>query len=179
MLPEFVKGRLKPFSLDLPGCNSWQHKTLNMHRGVIHWDATTTPCTVMEIQDKVRTIVRQRLRPSWWRGFGFGAVVSLSDVDDSLKEVANLVDVRNNGKGTWQWIVLHFPSLQTALGVCTWTEGYLAPVYHDLLAALREEGLECESHQREMDTLQKTLITIQRKLSITHQIADVVQKLTR
>jgi hypothetical protein len=165
MLPEFIHKRLKPLATELPpSWRLWEYKTLNMHRGVIHWDATATPRTLTEIRDTVRAVVHDRFRPSWWRGFGFGAIVSLDHVDDSFQQAADLVDVRNNGKGTWQWLVLHFPNSQTALGVCTWTEGYLAPVYHDLLDELQSAGFSCQSSRKDMDAFMKHLFAVQEKL---------------
>jgi hypothetical protein len=165
MLPDFFGGRLKPLAVDLPSSwRLWQYKSLNLHRGVIHWDATARPCTLSKIRDEVRAVVRDHFRPSWWRGFGFGAIVSLGDVDDSFNHAADVVDVRNNSQGTWQWLVLHFPGTQTAVGVCTWTEGYLAPVYHDLLAELRKTGFTCESFQKDMDALMRRLLVVRDKL---------------
>jgi hypothetical protein len=179
MLPEFIGARLKPWTVDLPpSWQLWQYKSLNMHRGVIHWDATSITCTLTEIRDQIRTVVRDRFRPSWWRGFGFGVIVSLNHVDESFKGVADLVDVRNNGKGTWQWIVLHFPASQAALGVCTWTEGFLAPVYRDLLSALRNSGFTCESYQKDMDALMKGLTAIQRKLSVARRLLGGLEGLS-
>jgi hypothetical protein len=171
MLPEFVGKRLKPWSVDLsPALQLWQYKSLNLHRGVIHWDATSNACTLSEIRDQVRAVVREHFRPSWWRGFGFGVVVSLNHVDDSFKDAADLVDVRNNSKGVWQWLVLHFPTSQTAVGIRTWTEGYLAPVYHDLVSALRNSGFSCDCFQKDMDAFQKTLLTIKQKLSVARRV---------
>lgn len=178
MLPEFVGTRLKPLAVHLPSTwRLWQYKSLNIHRGVIHWNATSIRCTLPEIRNQVRTVVREQFRPSWWRGFGFGAVVSLDHLDESFESVSDLVDVRNNTKGVWQWIVLHFPALQAAAGVCTWTEGYLTPVYRDLLFALEESGFACESYQKDMDALMKALVAIQKKLSVTQLAIDGIKAL--
>ena len=164
MLPEVFDGRLKPWPGDLPPhWRLWQHKTLNIHRGVMHWDATGRSCQLSEVRLQVREVVRECFRPSWWRGFGFGVVVSLSQLDESFQDVAQLVDVRNQRRGVWQWVVLHLPAVQIATGICTWTEGYLAPVYRDLLLALQKSGFECHSHQRDMDALLKTLRDIHEK----------------
>lgn len=171
MLPDFIGQRLKPWAADLPpSWRLWQYKSLNLHRGVIHWDATSTTIALPEIRDQVRTVVRNHFRPAWWRGFGFGAIVSLDHVDESFKHAADLVDVRNNGKGTCQWLVLHFPSSQTAIGIRTWTEGYLAPVYHDLLSELRNTGFTCESYQKDMDAFMKQLTAISQKLRTAKRV---------
>lgn len=178
MLPDFVGTRLKPLSVDLPPAwQLWQYKSLNMHRGVIHWDASRTRCTLPEIRDQIRTVVRDQFRPSWWRGFGFGVIVSLNDFDESLKDAADLVDVRNNGKGCWQWIVLHFPASQAAAGICTWTEGYLAPVYRDLLSSLQATGVACESYRKDMDAFTKTLRDIHKKLRVAKRVMGGIEGL--
>jgi hypothetical protein len=165
MLPSFIGERLQLLATDLPpSWQLWQYKSFNMHRGVIHWDATSTTCTFADIRDQVRTAVLAQYRPSWWRGFAFGVIVSLNHLDESFQGIDELVDVRNNSKGTWQWIVLHFPTLKTATGIQTWTDGYLAPVYNDLLAALQTSGFTCETHRKDMDALMKSLFAIQRIL---------------
>jgi hypothetical protein len=170
-LPEFVFDRLKPWPSQAPaGWRFWQYKSLNMHRGILHWDATGAAPKLAELRQQVRKLVPEQFRPSWWRGFGFGVIVSLDVVDDSFQQLADLIDVRNHNKGTWQWMVLHLPSIQSAVGVCTWTEGYLAPVYHDLLAQLSEAGFTCESHKKDMDALMKALTVIHHRLRIAQQL---------
>lgn len=179
VLPDFIHNRLKPMPADLPPqWQLWQHKTLNLHRGILHWDATSSPVTLDQIQSEVRSVVRECFCPSWWRGFGFGAIVSLADADDSFGRVVDLVDARNNGKGTWQWIVLHFPESQAAFGICTWTEGYLAPVYRDLIAAFQAAGIICDSHKKDMDAVMKTLLTIQKHLRTAKRVLGAVDGFT-
>ncbi|MBO0698250.1 MAG: hypothetical protein J2P46_07645 [Zavarzinella sp.] len=171
MLPDFVGRRLKPLATDLPETwRLWEHKTLNIHRGVIHWDATATDDTLADVREEVRAVVARYFRPAWWRGFGFGTVVSLGHADESFGRAAELIDVRNNRRGTWQWLALHFPKLREAVGVCTWTEGYLAPVYRDLLEALRGAGFRCQSYQRDMDALVKHLVTVAEKLRAAKRV---------
>lgn len=164
---DFIGSRLRPLSTDLPrGWQLWQQKSLNLHRGVIHWQIGSAKLTLPEIRDRVRTVVREQFRPRGFRGFGFGVVLSLTDVDDSLKHAGNLVDVRNNSQGVWQWIVLHLPEVRAAAGICTWSKGYLSSVYDGLLASLHDSGYDCESHQKDMDAFMKRLTAIQNKLSV-------------
>jgi hypothetical protein len=178
LLPEFIGARLKPLAAVLPASwRLWQYKSLNLHRGVIHWDATATPCTLPQIRDQVRGVVRNHFRPSWWRGFGFGAVVSLNHLDDSFNDAADLVDVRNNSQGVWQWIVLHFPTLHATTGVRTWTEGYLAPVYLHLYSALERSGYTCDNCRKDMDALMKLLIELRQKWSVARGVLDGLAKL--
>src|SRR4051812_32847858 len=107
-LPEFLGSKLKPLSgIFPPSLQLWQYKSLNQHRGVIHLDATSSHRTVAQIREQVRDVVRDHFRPSWWRGFGFGAVISLDQWDESFEDAPDLVDGRNNRIGVWQWVVLH------------------------------------------------------------------------
>jgi hypothetical protein len=168
----FIGKRLKPLATSEVEWQLWQYKSLNMHRGVLHWDATAQRPTLSDIRDSTRNLVAQHYRPAWWRGFGFGAIVSLTEYDPTFAALADLVDVRNDRRGAWQWIVLEFPTARAAVGVCTWTEGYLAPVYRDLLAQLTAEGYDCRSYQREPDALVKALLEIHEKLRIVHYLAS-------
>jgi hypothetical protein len=173
ILEALIGRRLKRLPSDLPtSWTLWQRKTLNIHRGIIHLDLRGSAVSLERVRDDVRRTVRDCFRPSWWRGFGFGTILSLSEADDSLTQVADLIDVRNNGKGTWQWIILHFESPSAAIGVCTWTEGYLAPIYREFLEERRQAGCLCESHKKDMDAVLKALHAI-RKLSPTNQALRV------
>ena len=51
-----------------------------------------------------------------------------------------LVDIRENGKGTLQWVILVASHVRTALAVHAWIEGYLRPVSPDVLEALEAKG---------------------------------------
>jgi hypothetical protein len=136
-------------------------------------DLTGSVVSLESVGEQVRRSVQDVFRPSWWRGFGFGTVLSLREADDSPIHAANLIDVRNNGKGTWQWIILHFESPGAAIGICTWTEGYLAPIYREFLDKRRQAGCFCESHKKEMDAVLKALHSI-RKLSPSYQVLRIM-----
>jgi hypothetical protein len=173
-LPEFIHSRLKPHPAAVAGgWRLWQYKSLNRHRGVIHWDATNLRCTLPDISARVREVVRDHFRPAWWRGFGFGAIVSLNHFDASFEQLPSLIDTINNRRGVWQWIVLHFPAAQSAVGVHTWTQGFLAPVYADLISVLENQGVLCATHNREVHPLIRTLTAIHEKLRVIHLLGAV------
>lgn len=166
-ISEVLSRRLKPKPAEVPsGWALWEHKTLNIHRGVIEWDSRGSQVCLDSLREEVRDVVRQRFRPSWWRGFGFGVIVTLDVFDESLKDAASLIDVRNTSKGCWQWLVLSFPAAQSAIGVQTWTEGYLAVTYQDVLAELESSGIHCQSLKRDMDAFVKGLLAVQNRLSL-------------
>lgn len=81
-------------------------------------------------------------------------VGGISTRPDDLKM---LVDIRENAKGTLQWVVLTAARAQTALGVHTWLEGYLSPVYREILEHLMGQGWEVASAKREKDGLMNFL----------------------
>jgi hypothetical protein len=73
---------------------------------------------------------------------------------DDLKA---LVDVRENEQGDLQWVVLVASDVRVALGVHTWVEGYLSPVYRDTFQALAGSGYRVTSVKREKDGVMKFL----------------------
>jgi hypothetical protein len=53
--------------------------------------------------------------------------------------------------------VLVSPAKKTVLACHTWIEGYLSPVYRDLLGRLQERSFQITSVRREKDGLMKVL----------------------
>ena len=68
-----------------------------------------------------------------------------------------LVDVRENSKGTLQWVILAADTARAAIGVHTWMEAYLSPVYRKTLDALARAGYHIASARKEKDGLMKFL----------------------
>jgi hypothetical protein len=133
----------------------WEKRNLNIHRVVGLW--TGGPSSARTIGKETRATLARHFRRAWWRGLGFGAVVEVRDIEGFPEEFRELVDGRENSKGTWQWVVLVSPEHRKAAGLHTWIEGYLSPVYRALLAFLHEQGFEIESVRREKDGLMKVL----------------------
>jgi hypothetical protein len=110
-----------------------------------------------QIAATIRQTVKQEFRPGWLRGFGFGAVVHLANVPNDLATIVKFVDKRNKTCGVWQWVILCFDDEKVALGVHTWLQGYLRPVYDSLLQQIAALGYRCDSTDVEIDALQATL----------------------
>jgi hypothetical protein len=87
-------------------------------------------------------------------------VAEVSAISLSPGDLKLLVDIRENNKGTLQWVILVASHAQTALGVHTWIEGYLSPVYRDILQALAAKGYQIASAKREKDGLMKFLTAV-------------------
>lgn len=143
-----------------PAWRVWEHKTLNRHRGVLHWRPAGEAPTFARVADVMRGQAAASFRVSWWRGFAFGALVELPKVPADVDALKGVIDVRDNPKGTWQWTVVVCPPARTAVGIHTWIEGYLSPVYRGLIDLHREQGFEVGSVRKEKDGLMNFLTSI-------------------
>jgi len=88
---------------------------------------------------------------------GFGVVAEVTVNALRTDDLKRLVDGRENPKGTLQWVVLVANDTHSALGVHTWMEVYLSPVYRDILQALSTTGYKVASARKEKDGLMKFL----------------------
>ena len=136
----------------------WEHKTWNVHRGVLCWRPMLEDLTIDELATTVREKVERSFKRSWWRGFGFGVLVVLDAKPDAFKIIDQFIDTRENAKGTWQWVILVFPKANVAVGVHTWTAGYLSSVFQGLLNAWEATGFRAESFKKEPDKLMRFLL---------------------
>jgi hypothetical protein len=155
---EVLRSRLKPRE-DILGTEwrLWEHKTLNLHRAVLHWQATDRTPGLPRMSELVREQAESRFRIAWWRGFAFGALIEAEAVPPDLPAAEDCIDTRANAKGTWQWLIYACATAQVAVGVHTWTEGFLSPVYRGLLDCYRSAGYEVGSFRKEKDRLMKFL----------------------
>ena len=131
----------------------WERKTFNLHRGVIDWPITETASSIDDIAAKLRSGVQLEFRPGRFRGFGFGTILHFQNVPSDCGRLCEYVDTRNRKDGVWQWIILCFDEVKRAIGIHTWQHGYLRPVYESILGQLRSCGYECESVDKDVDTL--------------------------
>ncbi len=140
----------------------WEHKTLNLHRGVLHWRPAADALSAEEIGRRVREEVERAFRISWWRGFGFGAWVESKAVPRDIAALIDSIDARRNGRGTWQWVILACTSVGVAVGIHTWAAGYLTPVHRGLLAEYEEAGVSVGSFTKEKGPLMQFLTSAAR-----------------
>src|SRR5262249_53344034 len=87
----------------------------------------------------------------------YGVVVDVANISLRPDDLKMLVDVRENETGVLQWVILVATDARVALGVHTWMEGYLSPVYRATLEALQQAGYTITSVKREKDGLMKFL----------------------
>jgi hypothetical protein len=107
---------------------------------------------------EIRKVIARNFKRSWWRGMAYGVVAGAAEVSLRPDDLKMLVDVRENEKGTLQWVILVASDARIAVGVHTWIEGYLSPVYRDTLQALATTGCQITSVQRDKDGLMKLLV---------------------
>jgi hypothetical protein len=140
-----------------PGWTFWELRTLNMHRVVGLFNEYRQFTDAHDLEAEIRGVVSRNFKCSWWRGMAYGVVAEVAAISLSPDGLKTLVDVRENEKGTLQWVVLVASDARVALGVHTWMEAYLSPVYRGTLQALAETGYKVASAKKEKDGLMKFL----------------------
>jgi hypothetical protein len=118
----------------------WEHKTFNIHRAVVYWDASNLQPTIDDIRNDIRTLIKDNFKVRFWRGFGFGSITELSELPDDIGNFEKCVDQRDNRNGTWQWAVIIGNNSKKYLSNHTWAKGYLTPVYESLLNYIQSSG---------------------------------------
>ena len=136
----------------------WEHKTFNIHRGVLEWRPQNRLEQYSEVTTAVRGKVAETFKRAWWRGFAFGVLVELPQLPSDAADCGTDVDVRENSNGTWQWSLLVCPATKVAVGIHTWTSGYLSPVYQSLVDYFKSEGYNVGNFKRDKDKLMAFLV---------------------
>jgi len=140
-----------------PGWRFWEVRTLNMHRvvGLLH--EYRRFADARDFEGTIRGVVARNFKAAWWRGLAFGVVAEVAVSSVGAEDLKILVDGRENPKGTLQWVVLVDSDTHIALGVHTWMEAYLSPVYRQALRALETTGYQVASARKEKDGLMQFL----------------------
>ena len=90
----------------------------------------------------------------------FGVVIDVPAMRITPDEIEAMIDVRDNRKGTLQWIIVVARSSSAALGVHTWIEGYLSPVYRGVIQQLRADGFDVATATKEKGVLMTVLTNV-------------------
>jgi hypothetical protein len=155
---EVLQSKLCIRESSIEECQVWEHKTFNTHRGVLHLRFTESQ-SLFQMSETVTQRVSELFRVSWWRGFGFGAVLESPNIPEDVATIDSYIHTRAKSKATWQWIILTCPTAETAIGVHTWVEGYLTPVFRRLLDHYESLGYQVGSFKKEKDQLMQFLTT--------------------
>ncbi len=139
------------------GWTFWELRTLNLHRVVGLLNEYRQFADAHDLGAEIRAVVSRNFKRSWWRGIAYGVVAEVAAISLSPDDLKILVDIRENSTGTLQWVILVASHARVALGVHTWIEAYLSPVYRGTLQTLAETGYQVASVKREKDGLMKFL----------------------
>lgn len=139
----------------------WEHKTLNIHRGVLVWRPQQA-LSWHEMSEAISQQAQVAYKVRRWRGFGFGVIVESPTIPEDIATIDEAIHTQAQSRGTWQWCILVCPPVQTAIGIHTWMRGYLTPVYQELLLHYQTQGFEIGSCKKEKDRLLQFITTIAR-----------------
>nr|NJM04325.1 hypothetical protein [Desulfobacula sp.] len=134
----------------------WEHKTFNIHRAILYWPNKSDQ-TYPEMSDAIRNKIYEKFKVSWWRGFGYGAIIKVPTIPNGIDKIDDSIDIRDNQNGTWQWTILVCQESNSIIAVHTWMAGFLTPIYEALLNSYRTEGYEVGNFKKEKDKLMKFL----------------------
>ena len=140
-----------------PGWMFWELRTLNRHRVVGLVNPYRQFADAHDLEAEIRGVVSRNFKRSWWRGMAYGVVADVAAISLGPDDLKTLVDIRENSGGDLQWVILVASHARGALGVHTWIEAYLSPVYRGTLQALAATGYAIASVRREKDGLMKFL----------------------
>jgi len=143
-----------------PGWRFWELRNLNLHRVVGLAGEYRQFADARDLEAEIRGVLTRNFKRAWWRGIAYGVVAEVSAISVRTDDLKLLVDVRENDKGTLQWVTLVASHARAALGVHTWVEGYLSPVYREILQALSAKGYQVASVKRDKDGLMKFLTAV-------------------
>ena len=140
-----------------PGWTFWELRTLNRHRVVGLVTEHRQFADAHDLEAEIRSVVARYFKVAWWRGMAFGVVADVPAITLRPDDLKVLVDVRENAKGTLQWVILVAGPARAALGVHTWMEAYLSPAYRGILQALTATGYHVATARKEKDGLMRFL----------------------
>jgi hypothetical protein len=112
---------------------------------------------VQDLEGEIRSAVSRNFHRAWWRGFAYGAVLEVQVNSSSPEDLERLIDIYENREGVLQWVILVANDGQTAVGLHTWMETYLSPIYRDVLRTLTTGGYHVATAVRGKDGLLKFL----------------------
>ena len=134
----------------------WEHKTINIHRSILHWSANSE-LSYPAISDAVRVKIKEKYKASWWRGFAYGAIIDVPTTPDGIDNIGESIDNRDNKNGAWQWIILVCQESKSVVAIHTWTVGFLTPIYEAIIARYRSDGYNVGVFKKDKDKLMQFL----------------------
>lgn len=134
----------------------WEHKTLNIHRAILQW-TPQAKLPYSAIHEQLRNKISEEYKVSWWRGFGFGVILNVHSIPDRIELIEDTVDIRDNRKGTCQWVIIVCQEPKFVIAVHTWMSTFLTPIYESLIAHYQDQGYNVADFKKEKDKMMKLL----------------------
>lgn len=151
------RGLRRRDDLSVPGWTFWELRTINRHRVVGLLDEYRTFADVRDLEAEVRAAITGNFKRSWWRGLAYGVVAEVEPLAWRPDDLEPLIDIYENRKGVFQWLVLAAPDGRRAIGAHTWETVFLSPVYREVLATLTANGYQVATAVKGMGGLWKVL----------------------
>lgn len=143
--------------LDDTGWTFWELRTLNRHRAVGFLGDCRKPADVQQLGSDIRGLVSRNFKRAWWRGFAYGIVAEVQTIACKPADLEGLVDIYENRNGVLQWVILVGVNDGAVVGVHTWMETFLSPVYREILQTLAAAGYRVSTAVKGKDGLLKFL----------------------
>jgi hypothetical protein len=165
-LPSLISSAAAPKGMHLrqdvaePGWMFWERRTVNLHRVVGFAKLDHGLADARALDAALRGTLARNFKRAWWRGIAYGVVANIGAHTVAPDDLTILVDAVENSKGTMQWVILLADGTRQASGVHTWVEGFLSPVYRNLLGMLAEQGYRISSAMKEKTGLLKVLTAV-------------------
>ena len=165
-LPHIVTSAVGPKGMQLrsdlpePSWTFWERRTVNIHRVVGLSRAERRFTDARTLDTELRAAFARNFKRAWWRGIAYGAVVNVGTLTLAPDDLKILVDEYENSKGTMQWAILLAGDEPRAIGVHSWVEGFLSPVYRAVLQGLSDHGYRIESVMKEKNGLMTVLTAV-------------------
>lgn len=144
-----------PLSGKSSALSLWVRKTPNLFRGVLELDCTCK--TAAEAATAVREVVTLEYAPGLVIPFAFGTILHYAHTSPDVKDMENLIDDRARSRATWQWIIVVNGSLKQVYGIHMWANGYLTPVYENLIKHFENTDYQCQTTVKEPSRFWKRL----------------------
>jgi hypothetical protein len=119
---------------------AWEFKSGNMHRGILAYQPIRDQ-TTCDVKKLIRAAVLDLYKPSWNRGFAFGAMVEFETADcNRFADFDTAIDAFNNSRGVWQWIIALDRRTKFAHAHHMWMKGSLHEHFEKTVERLSTDG---------------------------------------
>ena len=143
LLPKHIKQNDGDWTL-------WEHKTLNIHRAILHW-SPASKVSYPAINEAVTNKIAEKYKVSWWRGFAYGVIIDVSSIPDQVEMIDASIDTKGNTNGTWQWVILICSETKSVIAIHTWMAGFLTPIYEAVLTRYSSMGYDVGNFKKDKD----------------------------